>query len=807
MLRSIIVSCVRSIFHQRMYTILNMLGIMLGVTIFLTVNLIVHYEWSYDSSVPDAASIYRLDMHFSSPDGGTWEAPRVSFVPYPYLRNIPGINASARVLTQPMPVRVGSIIDSENVTQADLDIFKIFRIETIYGDISQVRSPRDVAISESLSHKYFSNQNSIGRLISVGNAKEPSRVVAVFKDTPQNSSVEFDIVTPFSSDTLGTLPFKNWGSNWGSVLLRINNKADEGRISNYIKGMVLSHRDGISPSSFYQYFNHAFLSLVPLRSIHLYDASLGSGGTSKELLEILEVIGVAALAVGIINYVNLSTARASLRAREVAMRKILGASRRDLFIQFMGEAFILVGLATVMGAILAEPTIQIVNSLGGWSIKYDFAAVAEMSVAIMVVTGFGSGIYPAIVLAHYQPAAVLAANRVPSGGRRGHHIRQYLSTLQFAFAISLAICTMIIASQATFIQKMARGFDQTGVIVISSLETSSLKGQQRDLMERIAAVPGVVLVSRSDISPHHLVNNIGFRREGQDHASRISWGFATPNYFSLLGVRPIAGRLFDDTHGSDVGPGQSHSTINMRSVVVSKLATERLGFVNPAEAVGSVVFEDDNPVAFRIIGVIDDLRLGGATDEIEPLLFLFTRDPIGYARGLVKYSGASGGEIISRLGDVWRASVTDVPLSAETINDIFVQDYRSEQNHGKLFALGSTVAIIIAILGLYSSSSFGALMRRYDIGIRKVCGATTRDIFLLLLLQFSRPVLLANLVAWPVAWVVMRQWLSGFEMRVSLTIIPFVVATSGAILIALAAVTWHALSAARCTPTQALTFE
>lgn len=808
MLSSVFLSGLRVILRSKLYASITLVGLVLGITSFLALALIVKYEESYDSDFDEASSVYRVDMHFSSPSGDTWEAPSVSFVAYPYLAEMSGINLAARVLTLPTSVAVNGRVESETVTQSDVEVFKIFKLQTLSGDLSNVTGPRDVAIPASVARKYFGSESPIGRLLTIGNAREPSRVVAVYRDFPLNSSVDFGIIHPFDSETLKTLPFRNWGSNWGKIWIKINSARDVSRISKLLLRFVDTHRDGISPSTYRQYFSRAFLSIVPLSEVHFYDASIGAGGSSRGLVGMLALIGLSALAAGVINYVNLSTARASLRAREVAMRKVLGASRRALFTQFVGEAFIFSITATGIALALTQVAIRLVNAFGGWSIRYDGPFIALMAVLVIGVSSIGGGAYPAFVLARFSPASVLASSRLPSGGRTGAHIRQFLVIAQFAFASILAICSLAILTQASFVQNMKRGFSQDDLIIISSLDNPSFKNRQSSISAALSLTPGIVAVSRSDVTPHHLMNNNGFRVESHGgDATRISWGYATRGYFSSLGVRLLAGRLFDDAHGTDIGPGASGTNAKMRNVVITELAATRLGFRLPQEALNAIVYEDNNPAPFQVIGVIEDLRFNGPLDSLEPLLFMYTNDQISECNLVVKYVGIDQKEAVRRLYTSWNSVAPDVPFLAKSVREIFSEDYRDDRNHGLLLAVGTIVAITIAGLGLYGLAVFSATMRRHEIGIRKVLGARTKDILIMLVTQFAKPVVIANIIAWPIAWMLISRWLSSFEVREPLTLAPFAIVSGVGVLIAVVTVLGQATRLARAAPATTLRSE
>ncbi|MFB9871721.1 FtsX-like permease family protein [Acetobacter farinalis] len=535
---------------------------------------------------------------------------------------------------------------------------------------------------------------------------------------------------------------------------------------------------------------------VQLRDVHFHNAAIGEAGTSQQLVHILGLVGLAALATAIVNYINLATARAGMRAKDVAVRKILGASRFSLVVRFMTEAVLLALGAAGLALTLTESAVRWVNAFGGWQIPYEWAFILPVTLAIAVLVGSVAGLYPALALSAFRPVEVLSASRMPGGGRLERRIRNGLVALQFTFAIILAICTLVMTRQATFIQTLERGMPTHGLIVIDALNDDSLKTRQAALVSRLAEVPGVTTVSRSDLYPHHMSDRDNWKRPGSPVTFGLQWGYATPGYFETIGATLIAGRLFDEEHGQDYAQGTSTAE-NAGNVIISRLAARRFGFTSAEQAVGQEVQPASGDGKYRIIGVIEDIRLGGVHEPLAPFLLFGTKASVNYAAALVRYSGATEQTEMARLRTAWEEAAPDVPFSAQTVSDILAEDYRADANHSALFSIGSAVAVAIACLGLYGLSAFSVTRRMQEISIRKVLGATTQDILFLLVSQFLRPVVLANLVAWPVAWLLMREWLSTFDQRIALTPLPFLTVMLMALAIAALAIFSQAWRAAR----------
>lgn len=804
MLTGLFTATIRTLSRHRLYTALNLIGLALGLAVFLTMTLIVRYEKNYDSSIPDASRLYQLDALYSPPGRVPSESSSVSFVTFPYLKqDFPEINHATRVLSMPEAVRAGIILGRESVTMTDPDFFAVFNLPLLSGDkATALDAPGKIVISASLARKYFGTTDAMGRKIRLDN-HDDAIVSAVLADPPTNSTEDFSILTQFPSKFFTTfpytLPFKNWGSSWGRIYLRIDNPRTLPRVRAGLLGFPARHPENYSPAEIRQTFGNGGLTLVPLRDVHFHNAAIGEGGTSRQLVDILQMVGLAALATALVNYVNMATARAGLRAKDVAMRKVLGASRLSLVIRFMMEALCLTLGAALLALTLTELALRWINTFGGWQISYDWAFILPQTVLIAFLAGGVAGLYPSFVLSSFRPVEVLSASRMPGGGRIDRTVRNALVTLQFTFASLLAICTLVMAQQARFVQGLDRGMATGGLIVIDSLSDDTLKSRQAAIVSRLSEVPGTIVATRSDLYPHHIVDRENWKRPGSTTDFSVQWGYATPGYFEALGARLLAGRLFDDAHGQDYALEGSKPETTM-NVVISRLTSQRFGFSSPDMAIGQEVQPTHGPVRYRIAGVVENMRLGDVRTSLEPVLWFGTKMPIDYVAALVRYKGITTQVEMEQLRKAWSEVAPDVPFSARDISDILSEDYRADANHSALFSIGSLVAVSIACLGLYGLSAFNVTRRIQEISIRKVLGASTRDVTILLIKQFIQPVLLATLIAWPMAWMLMQRWLSQFDQRIALTPLPFVLITFLALAIATLAIFSQAWRAAKRPP-------
>ncbi|GAA4489585.1 ABC transporter permease [Gluconacetobacter tumulicola] len=802
-------SLLRGLARHPLYTAINLAGLSLGIAVFLTMALIVRYETGYDTGLPETGGLYRLDQIWTLPGRAPDEIPGASFVAAPFLhQDFPAIAGVLRLVIQSQPVHVGARVEQEDTSFADPTFFSFFRLRALDGDPrSALAGPADIAIPASIALKYFGTIHAVGRTMRIAQDARPFVVTLVYADPPPNATYHFGIVARIPPEAAEWEAVTHWGSTWGPLFIRIPDARALPSIRAGLRHYMARHPGANTLQTIRDDMGDGGLIPVPFREIHFRDAEIGAGTISRTLITILGLVGLAALFTAGINHINLATACASLRAREVAVRKVLGATRASLIRRFMAEAMVLTAVAAFCGLALCEMAIHLIGTLGGWQLTLDPVFCGIMLAAIVLVVGMGAGFYPAMVLSAYAPAPVLAASRMPAGGRMGARLRALLVTLQFGFAIGLAICTLVMTDQAHFVHMMARGITTSGLIVVTSAADDSLIDRQGALRHALGAVPGVTGVERSDIYPHFVTDGDAFSLDTTQHNhASLNWGFATPGYADLYGLKLLAGRWFELQRGEDLR-GTHRLLPSIRSVVLSRAAVERLGIGSPQAAIGRLVREEDAAPTLRVIGVIDDLRLNGPHERIRPLLFYGLR-PDDQARTAVamhvRFSGVSAPDMIARLQAAWIATAPDVPFAAETVSDILAQDSRSDREHGLLFGMGAGISVGIAALGLYGLSLFTVSRRRHEIGIRKVLGARTGNVLALLVEHFLRPVLLANLIAWPVAWALMRIWLNGFDQRIALTPWPFIEATLSAILIGYATVIAQTLQAARQPPARAL---
>jgi putative ABC transport system permease protein len=562
------------------------------------------------------------------------------------------------------------------------------------------------------------------------------------------------------------------------------------------------------------------LKLVNVADVHLGEAQLGAitPGNDRRTIVTFAIVAALILVMACINFINLSTARSSQRAREVALRKVLGASRRQLVTQFLGESLLLVGLAMLVALALVELAAPRLGAFLGADLRIAYFGAEGFLVPVLLLAalvGALGGLYPALYLSRFQPAAVLKANASSAQAQGSPTLRNVLVVAQFAISIGLIVCTAVIYSQTRFVETIDPGFEREGLI---QMEDGFRLAASYDSFKREALrVPGVASVGLTNLGVAATNKSI-IAAKAPEQSAPTDVGFyrIDPDFFPTMGMRLLAGRLLDESHAGDKVVRSTAGATEMApemlsrgvNVVVNRRAAMQLGYSSPNAALGKTVkvgMDGEALIPSTIVGIVEDTRIRTARDEIEPLIFGF--DPTRTSHVLFRYKGAVPAQVMAGLRRVWLRFQPDFPFQAEFAEDLIADLYARDRARAAMFLGSSLFAIVIACLGLFGLAAFTTERRTKEIGIRKVLGARIRDIVRLLTWQFSKPVVVANLVAWPLAWWAMRDWLNGFDVRIALTPGPFVLAGLLALAIAIGTVGGHALRVARLNPIHALRYE
>jgi putative ABC transport system permease protein len=802
----------RALLADRFFSFVNLLGLSVGLAAVAIIFFYVAHEYSYDRWLPRHESLYRIDTVETSPGQQPVE---IATAPGPLkavmVKDFPQVAAISRAYATRSSVVRGGQPFGESVLAADPDFLSLLGLRFAAGQPEQaLRTSRTVALSARAAEKYFAAEDPVGRRLTILVPEPRDFVVgSVFETLPGNSHMAFDVVIPFdgyfgaNSEEVRAIP-DAWGGAYFHTYVRLKDGASAAGVEKGLPALVdrslpawLTALLSGPPHEFYRF------RLVPVRDIHFEGAATGAmkPGASREGVLAVAAVALLILFIASINFANLTSARSTLRAREVALRKVVGAKRRQIAAQFLVEAAVLTLAAGLVALAMVELSLPYLGQLFGLPSAFIAAGDWRLWAAILalvLVTAALSGIYPSLVVSRIRPALVLGRG---SAARSGGALRTALVVVQFAVSIGLIATTAAMMLQTRYAASAELGFKRDNLLVLRLPEGPEQAALARSFAEALTRNPEVAAVALSSAVPSDVSeNNISIRTASE--AKPISLGFhrVDSSFFETYGVEPLSGRTssmqqrVDATDGSDGQP---------LPVVVNRTAFERLGFSRSQEALGEVVRASDT--AYTIIGVVPDLHFRSLHQPVREEMYLLDDAPGGVIS--VRYRTGDVTSLLAQVDRLWRERLPERPVDRIFLGDAIDALYARERTQAVLLGIFSGLAILLSCLGLLAMAAFSLQRRIREIALRKVLGARTRDVARLLLWDISKPVLLANLVAWPVAWLVLRDWLNGFAYRIELPLAVFPLAGGGALLIACAAVAAHALKAARSHPALALRHE
>jgi len=817
MLQNFLQIAIRSLVKRKGYALLNIGGLALGIACCLLIFEYVAYEKSYDAFHQDADRIFRMQLDSYQNGKLAVQCATISPGTGPALkRDYPEVVNTCRLLKTDY-LLTNNIRDVKfhetRVYFADAAILDMFHLSMIKGDpATALKAPGKILLSEDMAHKYFGQQDPVGQVLTFHDGYDEGQlqVSGVFRNYPANSHLALNalISYPTLSKMAGTL---------GKTDNYVENSWDWTDFYTYVelkKGADVKRLETQLPAFADKYFNdrkdnkntnnRAVFSLVPLKNIHLYshyteEAEVNGDGKS---VSFLFIIAFFIISIAWINYVNLATARSLDRAKEVGVRKVLGAKWGDLIRQFMMESLLLNILALLLAIGLSFGVNPFFSHLTGKSIDpvFSMPAIYWTGFAALFVTGtFLSGIYPAFFLSRYQPVAVLkGAFKNTSGGRL---LRKGLIVGQFAVSIILIAGTIVVYRQLSYMRNQQLGVNMDHTLVLNgpaSLKDSSYLNSAAAFKNDILAIKGTKsITASSNIMGQEILWSTDWhqwRKTGQ--AVNLFHLGVDYDFIPAYGLKMIVGRPFSVNFPTD-----------KQAVVLNQSAVKALGYNSPDEALGQWLHGNQGKVmdSVRVIGVIADFHNEGLQKAIQPLVLL--PRPKKHENFSIKIAATNIPTLLASLKKVWSHYYPADPFNYFFLDEFFGRQYVEDQRFGIIFGLFATLAIVIACFGLLGLSAYNVIQRTKEIGIRKVLGASVQQLLFILSKDFLSLVLIALLLAIPLTWWVMNSWLQGFAYRTAIHWWVFVVAGILAVLIAVMTVTSQALKAARTNPVKNLRTE
>ncbi|HYD14547.1 MAG TPA: ABC transporter permease [Allosphingosinicella sp.] len=821
----------RSLARNRTYALINIFGLAVGMAACLLIILFIRYERSFDSWLPDAERIYQVQRIATSGTEAGRQYGQSSFNAATALPpQFPEIEASTALLQVSGVVRRGGEpFDVGDLYATDANFLDVMRLPLVAGDPRTALADVDtIVLTESAARRLFGRTDVLGQTVArIGaNGDRVLRVTGVLRDLPPNTHLKLNALyrPNLAARTTGNEVFTEW--NWVAsfVYVRLRPGADpaaiEARMLPALQRLVPAGlRDNSAPDGLG--FTQRLLNVRAINTAGIVSGTMRAGTSAKTLLT-FGIVAIFLLIVACVNFTNLATARASRRAREVGLRKTLGATRGQLVIQFLLEALVLVAVAGLLALALAELALPWLNELvdGRISIHYfGLDGILLPFAAVLLAVALLGGVYPAFFLSRYRPAVVLKASQSGADAPGAGRLRLALVVIQFAVSIALIISTAIVHAQTLFARSADPGYRVPGLLFVQAPDLIGDRTRVEAFMHRLAAIPGVSAVARSGITPNpDITATTNFRAPGAPASVELEIVPIDGDTFRTLGMRLLAGRAVTHEREADVGAPLNNADpertrlIRERgvNVLVDESAARTLGFADPQAAIGRPIGREDSESGpgsgpYTIVGVVNDARFESARRQSRPRLYYVA--PSGHLGIAVRFDPGRASEVMAAVQSAWKATVTTDPFNGFFADQRIAEMYAGDERRARMFAAFAAFAVLISCLGLFGLAAFTAEHRTKEIGIRKVVGARVRDIVRLLVWQFTRPVLIANLIAWPVAWWAMRNWLSEFESRVDIGLVPFVVAGLLALAIAIGTIAGHALKVARTNPIHALRYE
>lgn len=817
---------IRSLMKHKLYSGINIVGLAIGLASCTLILLYVFSELSYDKWIPEVERIYRVQAQFDLPGR---EPAKTAKMPGPTKgaleREFPQIQAAVRLwYTYPAILREGEATQ-DSVTFADETFFDAFELPMALGSReSALSDTSSIVLTESSAARYFGDRNPIGSVLTVDfqGTKKDMRVTGVLKDLPENTHLDLNMLALFDPTEYQDRP--PHADNWGAVSMFGYIKLEPGADAAAIEAQFPAFEEEYVPdvsrgNQILRMADVMTLSLINVPDIHLHAEGLGDikARGSATTVYVFSVIALVVLAMACINFVNLATARSSIRAREIALRKVVGAKRRQLVLQFVGESILFGVIAMVLAMSIVELSLPAYNNVLDTPLALSYLGpdgIGPYMVLLVVIVGALAGLYPAVYLSSFRPVRVLRANK-SSEIQGSARLRNVLVVIQFAVSIGLMICTTVVYKQTSWAKSQSPGFNPEGLFQVSGLDKDAVAPISDVLVREMSQIPGVASVTRGSVRVAMVrERNVAVEIPGRRDTSPVVLGNESVDYdyFETFRIPVVKGRSFSESHGKDDATNieASDSGADRFNVILNESAVRRLDLNGSEPVVGRqlrLIQPLQLPRSFEatVVGVVADTQFRSVRDEVKPIVYL--RHEGFFSELTLRYSGVSESTVSAAADRTWRRHASGVPFDGSFVDDSLAAQYDAEDAQAVMLASFSGLAMVIACLGLYGLVSFSTQARTKEIGLRKVMGARVRNVVSLLLWQSSMPVLVANVVAWPAAWYIMYEWLNGYSDRIELSIVYFVVAGGGALLIAWATVSAHALRVARANPIHALRYE
>jgi len=793
MLKNYLKIAFRNLWRHKIFSFINIMGLAVGMSACFLIFLYVRFELSYDSFHSKADRIYRVVCDIKTPT----EVLKFSVPAWAMPKNIkeefPEVEAFARVTGDNMLIRRGDVkFQEENMNWADSTLFTVFDFTLIKGDKkTALKEPLSIVFTETAAKKYFGKTDPMGQTVLINPDGQVATVTGIMKDIPENSQIKGEVFVSMSTLTHKFAPKieEQWGNFGATTFLLLKPGTSPALLQSKFPAF-LEKRDGKGMRDSKMSYT---LLLEPLRSVYLLSTRDGSKTGNMGNVYIFSIVAVFILLIACFNFVNLTTARSAERAKEVGIRKVVGAEKTQLAGQFIGESVILCLISFVITIGICMLLLPLFNKLSGKTVSNGlFEHGSYILILFLSAIGIGllAGIYPALVLSSFKPVVVLKGRFVT--GVKGILLRKGLVIAQFTISIALIIATIIVYTQMQFMRSQDLGFNKDQLMVVDTYGDDA----KEVFKQSVSTLPNVRSTAMSSSVPgsgdptaYSEIENV----KGDLQIANLELFFVDFDYINQFKIKIIAGRSFSRDFGTDT----------TQAMILNEAAVKMFGYASAEKAVGKRFKQWGREG--KIVGVMKDFHFRSLQETIKPLSMRI--EPRGCSLVSLKIAGASLPATIEAVGKKWQAAIPNRPFSYYFLDEFFDKQYRGEERFGKLFFNFAVLAIFISCLGLLGLASYSTIQRTKEIGIRKVIGASVTNIVNLLSREFMQLVAISFLIASPLTWYFMHRWLSDFAYRIPISWWMFVLAGVLAMLIALATISFQAIKAAIANPVKSLRAE
>lgn len=804
MIRNYLKTAWRNIRKNKLFSFINILGLSIGIATCFIIMLYVQDELSYDRFNKNADNIARVVFHADINGGKIDESVSMPPVAQTMKRDFPEVEDATRILSfgTPKIIYNNTVFKDDRFALVDPNFFSIFTLPMIKGDAkTALAQPGGIVLTQETAEKFFSKQEPIGKIIQVNtDSNRVYKVTGIIKNIPANSHFHFDAFGSLTSWANATSDTWLGGSYHTYLLLRPGTdiKKMEARFPAMVEkymGPQIQQQMGLSLHDFITKGNSLGFALQPLKDIHLNSNTTTEfePGGNATYVYIFGGVAIFMLIVACINFINLSTAGASKRAKEVGVRKVAGSGKLQLISQFLSESILITFFALFIAFALVQLALPAFNNISGKHLSFDVKPIFAF-IGLGLLVGVVAGIYPAFYLSSFKPIAVLKGKLTANNKSFG--LRSGLVVFQFFISVALIIGTIVVYQQMKYIQNKDLGFNKEQILTIpNSYALGSNEQVFKQQMLQDSRIVNATASYYKPAGPSNYNNALAFP-QGNDNLVVDGVEYhVDENYIPTLGMKMVSGRNFSKEFATD-----------SLGIILNETAAHALGW-NDMTAVGKTVVRQNsdrgNNIPFHVIGVVKNFNFKSLHEAISPLYM--TLQPEGGLIFKIKTTDIAG--LLATMKKNWDTYSTGEPFTYDFMDDLFNKTYSTEQKTGSILNIFSVLIILVASLGLFGLVTYTAEQRTKEIGIRKVLGASVSQVTQMLSKEFLKLVLIASLIAFPVAWWAMNKWLQSFAYRISISWWIFLVAGFGALLIALITVSFQAIKAAIANPVKSLRTE